>query len=357
MPAVGYAGRHGDETAEGCMAQKRPTIKDVANRAGVSFKTVSRVINGQRGVSEEVQQRVRQAIAELGYVVNYSARSLAAGDSSVVGVVIPRVTDPRSLDMIYHVGEVAERLELGIVVLTRPMVDRERGFTQFIGYGIVGSLMVVGPRSVAAYLPFVRAMGIPTVVVESLMEGEKEGAVSCVASDNYGGALAGMRYLCELGHRRIAYISGTDLSQNRLRYQGYLDALSEVGAIPEEGLVRQGNWTWQSGHEAARALCDLAKLPTAIFSANDTMALGAMCALRERGLRVPDDISVLGFDDIPAAEGNRPALTTVRQPTTEMVERAFDLLLRARKGEEVPAENHVLPTELIIRRSCAPPRS
>lgn len=339
------------------MARKRPTIKDVASRAGVSFKTVSRVINGQRGVSQEVQERVRQAIAELGYVVNYSARSLAAGDSTVVGVVIPRITDPRSLDMIYHVGEVAERLDLGIIVLTRPTMDRDRGFGQFIGYGIVGSLMVVGPRSVAAYLPFVRAMGIPTVVVESLLEADADGAVPCVASDNYGGALAGVRYLCELGHRRIAFISGTDLSQNRLRYQGYRDALREVGVEPEEELIRAGQWTWQSGHEAARALCDLPEPPTAIFSANDTMALGAMCALRERGLRVPDDISILGFDDIPAAAGNRPALTTVRQPTTEMVERAFDLLLRARKGEDVPAENHVLPTELIIRRSCAPPRA
>ncbi len=339
------------------MAHKRPTIKDVASRAGVSFKTVSRVINGQRGVSAEVQARVRQAIAELGYVVNYSARSLAAGDSSVVGVVIPRMTDPRALDMIFHVGEIAERLDLGIIVLTRPMVDREMGFTQFIGHGIVGSLMVMGPRVVATYLPFVRALGIPTVVVEALMEDTSQGAVPCIASDNYGGALAGVRYLCELGHRRIAYISGTDSNQNRMRYRGYVQALQEVGVEPEAGLVQEGRWTWQSGHEAARALCELPELPTAIFSANDTMALGAMAALQGQGLRIPEDISMLGFDDLYAAARSSPPLTTVRQPTSEMVERAFDLLLRARGGEEIPAENHVLPTELIVRSSCAPPRA
>jgi LacI family transcriptional regulator len=338
------------------MAHRRPTIKDVAQRAGVSFKTVSRVINEQRGVSDEVKERVRQAIAELGYVVNYSARSLAAGGSSVVGVVIPRLTDPRSLDLLAHVGEVAERLELGIIVLTRPILDSEIGFSQFIGHGIVGSLLLMSPRSVSAYLPFVRALDIPTVVVESLLEDTSQGAVPCIASDNYGGALAATRYLCELGHRRIAFISGTDLSQNRLRHQGYLDALAEADIAPDASLVQAGRWNWQSGYEAARALIELEAPPTAIFCANDTMALGAILALRERGLRIPGDMSVMGFDDLPAAASSRPPLTTVRQPTTEMVERAFALLEGAKQGEPLPDENQVLPTELVIRASCGPPR-
>ena len=337
------------------MAQKRPTIKDVAQRAGVSFKTVSRVINGQRGVSDEVKERVLEAIAELGYVVNYSARSLAAGGSSVVGVVIPRLTDPRSLDLLSHVGGVAERLDLGIMVLTRPILDSEIGFSQFIGHGIVGSLMLMSPRSVSAYLPFIQALDIPTVVVESLLEDTSQGTVPCIASDNYGGALAAVRYLCELGHRRIAYVSGTDLSQNRLRYQGYCDALLEAEITPDETLVREGRWSWQSGYEAAQTLAEEPAPPTAVFCANDNMAMGAILALRERGLHVPDDISVMGFDDLPAAANSRPPLTTVRQPTIEMVERAFDLLQRARQGEPVPAENQVLTTELVIRASCGPP--
>jgi LacI family transcriptional regulator len=336
------------------METKRPTIKDVARQAGVSFKTVSRVINGQRGVSEEVEARVRAAIVGLGYVVNYSARSLAQGDSTVIGVVIPRITDPRSLDLIYHVGEVAERSRLSIVVFNRPSVDQGPSVGPFIGHGMLGALMVMGPRSVNTYLPMIQALRIPTVVVESLMDGEVEGVVPCVVSDNLGGARRGVDYLVELGHRRIAYIAGADSYQNRMRQQGYIEALAEAGLKPSEDLIRIGRWTWQGGHEQVSALMDLPVRPTAVFCANDTMALGAMCALRELGYRVPEDVSVLGFDDIPAAEGSRPALTTVRQPTAEMVELAFELLRRAREGEAIPAANHVLPAELIVRSSCAP---
>lgn len=334
---------------------KRPTIKDVARHAGVSFKTVSRVINGQKGVSDEVRTRVLQAINDLGYVVNYSARSLASGESAIVGVVVPRITDPRSLDLIYHVGELAEDLDLDIIVLTRPLLDRELGTGQFIGHGMVGSLLLMSPRSVNAYLPIIRALDIPTVVVESLLEDNASGTVPCVASDNRGGARRGVRFLIELGHRRIAYISGTDSNQSRLRYQGYLEALREASMQPDDELVRSGRWTWQSGHEEGAALLTLDDPPTAIFCANDTMALGAMAALKERGHRVPDDISVMGFDDVPAAQASKPSLTTIRQPTAEMVRTALDLLMRSREGEDIPAENHILSTELIRRASCGPP--
>ncbi len=337
------------------MDKRRPTIKDVAQRAGVSFKTVSRVINGQRGVSEDVEARVRAAIAELGYVVNYSARSLAQGGSAVMGIIIPRITDPRSLDLIYHVGEVAERAGLTIAILSRPSLDPVSSVGQFIGHGMLGSLMVMGPRSVSTYLPVIRALNIPTVVVESLMDDAAEGLVPCVASDNLRGARRGVEYLLGLGHRRIAYIAGGDSYQNRMRQQGYVEALASAGLAVDEQLIRVGRWTWQGGHEQVLALMDQETPPTAVFCANDTMALGAMCALREYGYHVPGDVSVLGFDDIPAAEGSRPALTTVRQPTSEMVELAFDLLRRAAEGEEIAAVNHVLPTELVIRDSCSRP--
>ncbi|NLT73397.1 MAG: LacI family transcriptional regulator [Chloroflexi bacterium] len=337
------------------MNVRRPTIKDVAERAGVSFKTVSRVINDQRGVSDDVKVRVREAITELGYVVNDSARSLAQGKSTTLGVIIPRITDPRALDLVYHVGDLAERTGQSIVILTRPLVNQHGGMGQFIGHGILGSLMVMGPRSVSAYLPIIQALRIPTVVVESLDDGT-ENMVPCVVSDNLGGALRGMRYLLDLGHRRIAYISGVESYQNRMRQRGYVEALRSAGLPIDERMICPGRWTWQDGHEHAGRLMDLPERPTAIFCANDTMALGAMCALRERGYTVPDDVSILGFDDVPAAEGSRPALTTIRQPTTEMVELAFALLRRALEGEEIEAVDHVLPTKLIVRASCAPPR-
>jgi LacI family transcriptional regulator len=336
-----------------------PTIKDVAKRAGVSFKTVSRVINGQGGVRDEVRARVREAIAELGYVVNYSARALASGRSHAIGVVIPSLTDPHSFHLIHHVGEVSERHKVGVVVLTRPTLSDELTLSSFIGHGLVGALMVVAPRSVEAYLPIIKALSIPMVVVESLWTDEAgqvlETPVPCVASDGRQGAQTATRHLLELGHRQIGLTSGSDSGQSHLRYLGYCDTLTSYDVPLRADYVRAGRWTWESGHAEASALLELAEPPTALFCANDNMALGAIRATTDRGLRVPEDVSVMGFDDIWAAPHSIPALTTIRQPAAEMVQIAVDLLVRGMRGEPIPATNHILPTTLVLRDSCAPP--
>jgi LacI family transcriptional regulator len=336
-----------------------PTIKDVAKKAGVSFKTVSRVINGQGGVRDEVRAHVREAIAELGYVVNYSARALASGRSHTIGVVIPRLTDPHVFHLIHHVGEVSERHKVGVVVLTRPAVSDELTLNNFIGHGLVGALMVVAPLSVEAYLPIIKALAIPMVVVESLWTDQAgqvlEAPVPCVASDGRQGAHLATRHLLELGHRQIALISGSDMGQSRLRYRGYCDALASYDVPLQADYMRVGDWTWESGHAEASALLELPHPPTALFCANDNMALGAMRAITDRGLRVPEDVSVMGFDNIWAAPHSVPALTTVRQPAAEMVQIAVDLLVRGMRGEVIPATNHILPTTLVLRDSCARP--
>jgi LacI family transcriptional regulator len=341
------------------MRSGRPTIKDVAKQAGVSFKTVSRVINGQSGVRDEVRARVREAVAELGYVVNYSARSLASGHSRALGVVIPRITDPYTFEMIHHVGEVSERLKLGVVILTRPTLSDELSMSNFVGHGMVGALLLVSPKAVEAYLPTITALRIPTVVIETPFV-DPSGALldaplPYVVSDNRRGAAEGVAYLVALGHRRIAFITGRSVSQNLLRLLGYQDAIAAHGLPLVPDYVRPGRWTWESGYDEALALWRLPEPPTAIFCANDSMALGAMHALTAHGVRVPEDVSILGFDDISAGMQSTPPLSTVKQPAFEMVQTAFDILIRAMDNKPLAATHQILPTTLVVRGSCAPP--
>ncbi len=343
------------------MRAKQATIKDVAKRAGVSFKTVSRVVNGQSGVREEVQTRVREAIAELGYVVNYSARSLASGRSHTIGVVVPRITDPYTFEVVYHVGEISERYKVGVIILSRATIPGEPSMSNFMVHGIVGALLLVAPGSIAPYLPAIKALSIPTVVTETPFIDEAgqiiETPVPCIVSDNRQGAFAAVRHLLDLGHRRIGCITGGNIAQSRLRLLGYGDALAAYGIPWREDYVRPGTWTWESGREVAATLMKLDPPPTAIFCANDAMALGAMHVLTEQGRRVPDDVSILGFDDIRAAAQSTPPLSTVRQSAFEMVERGMEFLVQAMAGEAGPIGNKVLPTSLVLRGSCMAPKS
>jgi len=341
------------------MRTHRPTIKDVARQAGVSFKTVSRVINDQDGVRDEVRLRVREAIAELGYVVNYSARTLASGTNRTIGVVIPRITDPRVFDLLHHIGEVSEQNRVGVIILTRPTLSDQITVSNFVGHGLVGALLLISPRSIEPYLPVVHALQIPTMVCESVFA-DQDGRIldcglPCIASDNRQGAHEGASYLLQLGHRRIAYISGSDISQNHLRFLGYCDALARYGIPVVDQYVRPGDWSWESGHRQALHLMDLPQPPTAILCASDNMALGAMRALAERGLRVPADVSILGFDDIPAASYSDPPLSTIKQPAHAMVQRAIEALIRRMEGQQDLGGNTIMPTTLVERQSCASP--
>ncbi len=342
------------------MQTRRPTIKDVARQAGVSFKTVSRVINEQSGVRDQVRARVRHAIAELGYVVNYSARTLASSSNRTIGVVVSRITDPRVFDLLHHIGEVSEQYRVGIMILTRPSLSDEITLNSFVGHGMVGALLLISPRSIDPYLPIVDALQIPTVVCESAFVDSAgqplDCGLSCIASDNRGGAYSGCRYLYDLGHRQIAYISGSDLGQNRLRFLGYCDALSAQNMRVVDEYVRPGDWSWESGYQQTCALLDLPRPPTAILCASDNMALGAIRAVTERGLRVPTDLSILGFDDIPAASNSAPPLSTIKQPAHAMVQMAIEALIRRMDGQQEPPGTTIMPTTLVERQSCAPPK-
>ncbi|NLG51060.1 MAG: LacI family transcriptional regulator [Chloroflexi bacterium] len=343
---------------------KRPTIKDVARRAGVSFKTVSRVVNGQPGVSDDTRQRVLDAIADLDYVVNYSARSLALGGSRTLGIVIPRVHDPHAFELVYHIGELAEAQGIQVIIFTWPTFS-DNLHLLYMGHGIIGAMALIAPCSVDAIEPMVQAIKIPTIVIEKPLVDDMGRdiiqSVPYVASQNREGARQGVQYLLELGHRRVAYIGGYPSTQSKLRFWGYRDALAALDIPFIEAYVRTGDWSWDSGYKAATHLWGLPSdeagpgRPTAIFCANDSMALGAMCALQALGARVPQDVSVLGFDDIPTAAYSMPRLTTVRQPTHGMAQTALDMLLAALRGELDAMHSQLLPTELVVRDSCGHP--
>ncbi|MHB0857358.1 MAG: LacI family DNA-binding transcriptional regulator [Anaerolineae bacterium] len=342
------------------MGPNRPTMKDVAKLAGVSFKTVSRVVNAQDNVREEVRERVRRAIGELGYVVNYSAKSLASAQVRTIGVVIPHITDPHSFELVHYVGEVCEAQKVGVIILTRPILSDGMTINNVVGHGIVGALLLVAPRLLETYLPNVRALGVPTAVIETPPVDPSGQPVAnllpYIASDNRQGAREGVRYLLELGHRRIACITGLpDSPQSQLRLLGYRDAHQYLVLTCAEQYVRHGRWTWDSGYTEARNLLALEPRPTALFCASDNMALGAMRAVLDYGLRVPEDVSVLGFDDIPSAAQSTPPLTTIQQHSLDMVRIAVDLLLRALYGEPLSCECRLLPTTLQVRGSCTPP--
>jgi len=231
---------------------------------------------------------------------------------------------------------------------------------QFIGHGMLGALLIYAPRSIDRYLPLIQTLRIPAVVYNTVFADESgklaDVPLPIVAADHRGGAYIGVSHLIKLGHRRIGFVGDTESSQGRMRYLGFSDALREYSLVCASDYIQPGNWTWESGYDAALRLLRLPQTPSAIFCANDNMAMGAIRALQEHGVQIPEDMSILGFDDIPSASQSRPPLTTIKQPTQEMVRDAIGLLIHGMDGEIMPTGHRIMPTEFVQRSTCAPPR-
>jgi LacI family transcriptional regulator len=344
------------------------TIYDVAARAGVSIKTVSRVMNKEPNVRPAMRDRVLQAAGELGYSPNLSARSLAGSRSFVIAVFVDAALtidhwrSERGADYLSRIqlGATLECREAGYHLLIE-LIDHE------------------GPQvrqEVAALLAALKPDGViltpPSsdnpVVLELLDKAgtayvrlgpeRAEGLGPRVHMDDVDAAREMTEHLIGLGHKRIGFIVGEPrYGASQARREGYLAAMQSHGLLVSEGLVRQGDFTFQSGVAEAKALLALPDRPTAIFASNDDMALGCVAAIAEAGLMTPGDVSVAGFDDSPSARFSRPQLTTVRQPVAEMSSVAAKLLITRAKANE-PADRPqdiLLPFELIHRASTAPP--
>lgn len=328
------------------------TIKDVAQHAQVSVTTVSHVINGTRFVSEAARERVQQAIATLNYVPSALARSLKSNRTHTVGMMIPNNSNPYFAEIIRGIEDTC--FEAGFNVILCNSDDdphKQAQYVRVLSEKQVDGLIVLSSGGDPELIATLRSAGMPQVVVDREIDDLAADLVE--VNHELGGYLA-TRHLLELGHRRIACIAGPQaLSSARQRVQGYHRALAETGQRVDDKLLRSADFTSAGGHEAMSSLLKMRQRPSAVFASNDLMAIGAVCAAAEAGLRIPEDLSVVGFDDIALAAYSNPPLTTIAQPKHQTGALAARLLLDRITQRDKPLRREILQPTLCLRRSTA----
>jgi LacI family transcriptional regulator len=341
--------------ARGPARAARPTIFDVAQAAGVSYATVSRVANGQRHVHPETRAHVQAAMDKLGYVVHRPAQSLASGQTRTIGLLAIEVGSSFFISVIGGVDEQVTAFDYDFMLCTTH--DRRGKETEYVArlsHGMVDGLLVILPRGLTDYLEQLRTEHFPFVIID--YDAEAPGC-NLVNTTNRAGGREAIDHLVRLGHRRIGFITGTrGVGSAEQRLRGYRDALAGAGVGLAPELVVEGDFHEPGGYTAAGKLLDLDDPPTAIFASSDTAAMGVYRAARDRSIRIPHDLSVIGFDDIPEASSISPALTTVRQPLRQMGKAAVRMLMGLLREPDRPPATMVLSTELLVRDSTAKPR-
>lgn len=332
------------------------TLDDVAKHAGVSPMTVSNVINGKNNVRPTTRDKVLKAIQATGYRVNPMARALAGGRSRLISVFTPQLNKPYASEVVQGAARAAESLNYDLVVMM--LVENNTSDLSLMTRLSSGALLIQ-PSKEGRW----KHTDLPAQVVSVDGPGERPLTV-----DNYGGARQAMQHLLALGHTRIGFISGLkdegrqpdmpspapERNDADERHRGYLDSLHDAGLAVQDKYIQHGDYTKRSGEEAARALLSQPNPPTALFVSGDQMALGAIHMAQDLGFRVPQDVSVVGFDDLPIAAASRPALTTIHQPLQRMGEVAVQMLVALIEGH-TPEQPGPFPTELVVRESTAPP--
>jgi DNA-binding LacI/PurR family transcriptional regulator len=332
-----------------------PTLEEVARLADVSTATVSRVVNRSPQVRPETRKAVEKAIKRLGYVPNRAARSLVTRRTDTIALVVSEsesrvFSDPFFLSIVQGISTALADTELQLLLLLARGEREHEKVEHYIRQGHVDGVFLI---SLHGEDPLPRALtgaGIPTVLNGRPRPGEH---LPYVDADNRGGARAATAHLLASGRDRVATITGPlDMMVGVDRFDGYVDALRDAGKRLRKGLVEHGDFSKESGVRAMKALLRRRLELDAVFVANDLMAIGALEALRTLGRRVPDDVAVIGFDDVADAASTSPPLTTVRQPLEEMTRAMADLLLRRIDDPEVEGEFVVCPTNLIHRESA-----
>lgn len=333
-----------------------PTISDVAAHAGVSPMTVSRVINGEGNVREETRNTVRAAIAALNYAPSAAARALAGGEEIRIGVLHTNPSFFYFSEFLVGCLDQASRQTVQIVI-EKCESGTEAAAIDHLLRGRIDGIVLPPPLGDSAQtLAHLRERGLPVVAVST---GRAPDWVLSVSIDDRKAAYEMTRHLGALGHRRIGFITGApNQTASRERYDGYCAALHDMGLALDAGMVADGLYTYRSGLDAAEQLLGLAEPPTAIFAANDDMAAATVAIAHRRGLDVPGDVTVCGFDDSALATTIWPELTTIRQPVTDMARTAVDLLVHAirTRADAKPASHVVVDYTLIRRQSDAAPR-
>ncbi|WP_207207047.1 LacI family DNA-binding transcriptional regulator [Agromyces binzhouensis] len=337
-------------------APERVTLADIAAEAGVSLATISKVLNGRSDVSATTRARVEHVLAERGYRRRGGGRSEARAE--LIELVFHELDPIWSMEVIDGVESVAKEHGLSVVLTvsgTRhsPDPDWVEGVMRRRPVGVVLVFSDLAPE----YHEQLHSRAIPFVIVDPA--GDPSPDVPSVGSANWSGGLAATRHLIELGHRRIAAITGpADMMCSLARIDGYRSAMNSAGLPVDEEWIRFGDFHVSGGRDRARELLDREDRPTAIFAGSDMQALGVLEAARERGIRVPEDLSVVGYDDIPLARWLTPKLTTVHQPLRRMGEEAARLAIRLAEdphGPGAPTPRMDLATSLVVRDSTAAP--
>lgn len=324
------------------------TIQDVAKAAGVSVSTVSRVLNNKVDVASETQKSVRQVIDELGYASSLAARSMRSRKTDLIGLVVPDIGFPYSIEIMKGINQAIAESHFDLLLYTagdihkNAAASREQHYVTLLNKSITDGVIIVA--SAAADFQ----TDAPIVSVDPHIANPN---YPCVHAQNYQGARQAMEYLIKLGHRKIGFIRGRrELESAERRLNGYKDALEESGIKLDPSLIMQGDFTTISGYEATKELLTLPQSPTAIFAANDQTAIGTYQAAEELGIRIPEDLSVVGFDNI--SEAKYMGLSTVDQFLAEMGYVATQMLIKLINGETLDEKTHKMPTQLVERTSC-----
>lgn len=328
------------------------TIRDVAEYAGVSVSTVSHVINGTRYVDPDTEQRVRVAIGVLKYRPNSVARSLRRRETNTIGLIVPDNSNPFFAEVARAIEDYGFAESYNVILCNSDGSEqKEKAYVDVLLSKRVDGLILISSSHNTDHLQHILDMGIPVVVVDRELG---DLPVDQVMVDNeYGGYLAG-QYLLRLGHRRIGCIAGpSELTPSHARVHGLQRALSEAGCdLPDRALV-PGDFRYASGETAMHTLLKRKLNLTAVFAINDVMAIGAINVLRREGYRVPEDVSVIGFDNIPQSAMMWPPITTIAQPIFDLGQAAITLLLdQIRQETRVPSRIMLQPS-LVERESCA----
>jgi LacI family transcriptional regulator len=332
-----------------------PTLLDVAKRAGVSPMTVSRVVNGTGPVSPTLRSRVERALAETGYIPNTVARNLRTRRTDAIALVLPDMTNPFFTTLAHGVEGAAREADISLLLANSDeREDEERRLVTMLLQRQVDGLLIAPAGNGEATVRLCREHDVPLVVVDRRPQAP---GVDVVRADAEGGAKELGRLLVSLGHRRVAVLSGPPSVPTAVdRVAGFHRALVDEAGLPPPQ-VMYGAFSIESGHAMALSVVQAPLRPTALFAANNFIAIGVLHALEEQGLRVPDDVAVVGFDDLPPAMVTFPFLTVAAQPALEMGRRAVAVLLDRVTNPTGPARDVVLPTELVIRRSSGGPLS
>lgn len=331
---------------------ERVTAAQIAAESGVSVSTVSKVLNGRQDVSASTRRRIEELIRQHGY---QPRPGRSEGPPALVDLVFDHINTEWATEIIR--GAVAAAQASGLAVVLTSLSDgdeREHWLRDLRVRGTRGIIMMV-PQLEARTRAELRELALPLIAVDP--HGDPDPDIVTVGATNWSGGLAATRHLIELGHRRIAVIGGhEDMMCSRARVDGHRAALETAGIAIDPDLVCWANFEVEGGLAVASGLLSLADPPTAIFAGNDLQALGVLEAARRRGLRVPEDLSVVGFDDLLISRWTSPPLTTVHQPLGEMVSAAVQLVLALNRGEAPPHHGIELATSLVVRESTGAPR-